>query len=209
MRVQPHVDAVLVEQVPTRRQPPHRLAALHVLQAHRAQAQRAGPGLAGAALGVDGGALVRERRRHEHVDGRRATERAAGVAGPAQRRHDDPAGGACVVTLRGAHGVSPGSVGYQPPDDAKEHHGEAGDGAGLDNPGGGRENAEQEQRHAGHDDAVAGAALDVVVIAAAAGAGRARGGEHNRGGTAHYEYCAVAVSSLRKDDRLLPWVYGG
>jgi hypothetical protein len=51
-----------VEQVPARRQLPHRLAALHALQAHRAQR---------AALTI-GGAPVRERRRH--VDRRRANE---------------------------------------------------------------------------------------------------------------------------------------
>jgi len=74
-----------VEQVPARRQPPHRFAAPNVLQAHRAQ--RAAPGLA-AALGVGGAALVRERRRH--VARRRAVDEPAGA--PGRRRVEAPAG---------------------------------------------------------------------------------------------------------------------
>ncbi|WVZ77128.1 hypothetical protein U9M48_025028 [Paspalum notatum var. saurae] len=146
VRVQPHVDAVPVEQVPARRQPPHRLAAPHVLQAHRAQRAAAAPVLAAAPAGVGGSrTLVSERWRH--VGRRRANE-----PGPPPRHR----GAACVAKIISsprAHGVSygscrgaaaAGSEGCQPADDAAEHDDEASDGAGLDDAGGGREDAEQE-----------------------------------------------------------------
>jgi hypothetical protein len=172
VRVQPRVDAVLVEQVPARRQPPHRLAAPHVLQAHRAQ--RAAPRLA-AALGVGGATLVRERWRNV-----------------ARRRADEPAGAPGRRAARGgvvrpprARAVWPprrGAGGHQPADHAEEQHGGAGDDAGLEDAGRGRDDAEEEQRHAGHHDAVAGPALDVVVRARG---GTRRGGERDRAAAAH------------------------
>jgi hypothetical protein len=147
VRVEPHVDAADVEQVPARRQLPHHLAGLHVLQAHGAQ--RAPPGLAApaaaAALRVG---HVGERR--QDIDCRRRARHAA--AGPPRRR---------------PHGRKPcrGAVVPAPPVEAAheaERRGDsAGEGARLGDADRGGEDGEQEQRRAGDDDAVAG---EVAVV---------------------------------------------
>jgi hypothetical protein len=86
VRVQPHVDALGVEQVPARRQPPHHVAGLHVLQADGAH-------VGVPSLRVGAFALVCERRQCAERD----------------LRQPEPALSQCRVTLRAHRVVLPGS----------------------------------------------------------------------------------------------------
>jgi hypothetical protein len=147
VRVEPHVDALHVEQVPARRQLPHHLAGLDVLQAHGAQ--RAPPGLAAAAAALRatrGGARVGERRqrfdRRVHQPARRPRARRR------RRRHRRRKRGTRPAAARAAPGDASGG--------AEHHHGRAGERARLGEADCGGEGGEQEQRRGGDDDAVAG-----------------------------------------------------
>jgi len=185
--VQPHVDALDVEQVLARRQLPHHLAALDVLEAHRARlaACRCRPGLelevaAGAGAGVSNKAkLVGERR--QRID------RGLGQPEPALR----PRCGSCCCIRDVARAVAAAAglpceaagdaEGDQCQSAEQERHPDAdGDGQG----------AEQEQRHRARRDAIvraavstsptaAGVALAAAVAAAAAGP-RGEQGRHDR-----------------------------
>jgi hypothetical protein len=110
---------------------------MHVLEAH----------------GARRAAVVREGRRHADDDRLRGNHEPPRLLGPQHGRGAAASGSACSPQRAD-------DVGRQPADEAEERHGESGAGAGLDGAG---EDAEQEQRQAGDDDAVAGAAPDVVV----------------------------------------------
>ncbi|BAS77891.1 Os02g0248300, partial [Oryza sativa Japonica Group] len=151
VRVQPHVDAAHVEQVPARRQLPHHLAGLDVLQAHRAQ--RAPPRLASAAAAVVGRrARVRERR--ERVD-RRADE----PARRARRRRGRPRPRLLRRRCcRRQRRRSPAGIPAPPrdaADGAEQHRGRRGEHARLGDAHRGGEHRQQQQRRADHDDGVA------------------------------------------------------
>lgn len=144
MRVQPHVDALHVEQVAARRQLPDHLAGLDLLQAYRAECESSG--LAATFCATRGRARVRERR--QRVD-RRVNEATHRAAARGWRRH-----------RRGQRQrMSSAVLCCAPPRDiarsAEHHRDSAGEGARLDDADCGSEYGEQEQRRGGHDDAIA------------------------------------------------------
>lgn len=124
-RAQPRVDARRVVQVPARRQPPHRLAATDVLEAHRARR------VAAAAAR----ALVLRRR--QRVD-RRGREPALGRRGGSRaraphwspRRHDAPADG----EERGGHGDERARLPDDDGDGEGAEHGERAAARAVENP---------------------------------------------------------------------------
>ena len=144
-RAQPRVDARRVVQVPARRQPPHRLAATDVLEAHRARRV--------AAAADAERALVLRRRQRVDRRGREPALRRGGSRAHAphspRRRHDAPADG----EERGGHGDERARL----PDD---------DGDGED-----AEHRERAAARAG-ENPIPAAAVVVVVDADDAGARR-------------------------------------
>lgn len=141
MRVQPHVDALHVEQVAARRQLPDHLAGLDLLQAYRAECESSG--LAATFRATRGRARVRERR--QRVDGRinEATRRAGARGWRRHRRGQCRSSSVCCAPTRDIAGS------------AEHHRDSAGEGARLDDADRGSEYGEQEQRRGGHDDAIA------------------------------------------------------
>jgi hypothetical protein len=160
VRVQPHVDALDVEQVLARRQLPHHLASLDVLEAHGAHlAARLRPGLevAGASKANK---LVGEGRQRIDRGLRQAAE-------PAPRPR---CGHRCCMCIRGL-ALGARAVAAGPPceaaGDAEGDQGQPAERERHPDADGDGQRAEQEQRHRARCDAVARAVSASPTVAAA------------------------------------------